>query len=160
MAVGDRRSPPLMSPPWSMAWPWREIRIPGGYQLGAICRETAGRARSIAATPGVFLVAVGLGTSYKSPIQQQLRSRLANRAVLFALHWSRRSWPMTRAKPSACDGFRAWISVPGRAVFAHWGGVQREPTLNGVVRALVFKMTERVGINDEVHAVALRIDDF
>ena len=46
-----------------MAWSWREVGIPGAYQPGAICRETAGSARSIRATPSVFLVADGMGNS-------------------------------------------------------------------------------------------------
>ena len=42
-------------------WPWLGASIPGGYQPGAICRETAGCARSVAATPSVFLVADRIG---------------------------------------------------------------------------------------------------
>lgn len=48
-----------------MAWRWPEVSIPGGYQhrIEAICREPAGRARSVAATPTVLLVADRIGDS-------------------------------------------------------------------------------------------------
>ena len=107
-----------------MAWRWPEVSIPGGYQHRAICRETAGRARSVAATPTVLLVTDRVGDSVQVT---------NSTAVAIAPGWcseliqpALQSVVVVNDRPETL-GLRPIASLdfgPGRPVFSHWAGVE------------------------------------